>query len=150
MAFSYVVTSQKSTAVNHSIVCQFTSSDDTNLILSKGSHLEIHSFREEGLVAQFDLGLYGNILSIDKYRPASSTKDVLFVLTDKKHFSVLSYDVKNKKVTTEAVGNVKDRVGREAESGQRGFVDPDNRMLAMMLYDGLLKVLSLSNNFHSF
>jgi hypothetical protein len=52
----------------------------------------------------------------------------------------LAYDSVSKKVVPTATGNVKDRVGRDIETGQRGFVDPDRSMITMLLYDGLMKV----------
>ena len=140
MSFSYVVTSQKSTAVNHSIICKFTSETDCNLILAKGHHLEVHTLREDGLIAEIDVALYGNILSLEAYRPPTLLHDVIYVLTDKKLFCVLGFDALTRKIITRAVGSVKDRVGRECQSGQRGFIDPDNRMIGMLLYENSIKV----------
>ena len=140
MSYSYVVNSQKPTAVQHAVVCSFTSPDDTNLIIAKGNHLEIQTLKEDGLDPILDVALFGKITALDFYRPANTKQDILFVLTEKKHFSVIGYDAINKKFITRAIGNVKDRVGRDIESGQRGFIDPENKMIAMLLYDGLLKV----------
>lgn len=140
MSYSYVVNSQKPTAVHHTVVCSFTSPLDTNLIIAKGNHLEIQTLKEDGLAPVLDVALFGRITALDFYRPANSTQDVIFILTEKKNFSVIGYDTINKKLITRAIGNVKDRVGRDIETGQRGFIDPDHRMIAMLLYDGLLKV----------
>ena len=41
---------------------------------------------------------------------------------------------------TRSTGDVKDRVGKELEYGQRACIDPDNRMIGMLLYEGLIKV----------
>jgi DNA damage-binding protein 1 len=140
MAYSYVVTSQKPTAVFHSLVCSFTSSVDRNLVIARGNHIEIHTFREDGLSAEFDVPLFGKIASLDSYRPHNLDQDLIFILTEKKHFCILGYDAATKKLVTRASGNVKDRVGRDIESGQRAFIDPDNRVIGMLLYEGLLKV----------
>ena len=141
MSYSYVVNSQKPTAVQHTIVCNFTSPTDRNLIIAKGNHLEIQTLAEDGLTPILDVGLFGKITALDFYRPANTHQDVIFVLTEKKHFSVIGFDSINKKLVTRAAGNVKDRVGRDIESGQRGFIDPNNSMIAMLLYEGLLKVI---------
>jgi DNA damage-binding protein 1 len=145
MSYSYVVNSQKPTAVHHAVVCSFTSPLDTNLIIAKGNHLEIQTLKEDGLAPVLDVALFGRITALDFYRPANSTQDVIFILTEKKNFSVIGYDTINKKLITRAIGNVKDRVGRDIETGQRGFIDPDHRMIAMLLYDGLLKVTIVSS-----
>jgi DNA damage-binding protein 1 len=144
MSYSYVVNSQKPTAVHHTVVCSFTSPSDTNLIIAKGNHLEVQTLKEDCLAPVLDVALFGKITALDFYRPANSTQDVIFILTEKKNFSVIGYDTINKKLITRAIGNVKDRVGRDIETGQRGFIDPDHRMIAMLLYDGLLKVTTLS------
>ena len=140
MAYSYVVGSQKSTAISHSLLCNFTSPTDCNLVLAKGNYLEIHTLRESELIGVIDAPLFGNILAMDTYRHSTLNVDVLFILTDKRHFCVLGFDAENRKIITRAVGNVKDRVGKELECGQRGFIDPDNRMIGMLLYEGLIKV----------
>jgi hypothetical protein len=140
MAYSYVVTSQKPTAVHHSLICNFTAKEDVNLIIAKGNHLEVYLLKDDGLVLISELSLFGKVSSLDHYRPANSTQDALFVLSERKHFTVLIYDIASKKIIPKATGNVKDRVGRDIESGHRGFIDPEHRMIAMLLYEGLLKV----------
>lgn len=140
MSYNYVVNSQKPTAVHHTIVCNFTSTTDRNLIIAKGNHLEVQTLSNGGLLPILDVALFGKITALDFYRPANSTQDVLFLLTEKKHFSIIEYNSGTKKLVTRATGNVKDRVGRDIDGGQRGFIDPDNRMIAMLLYDGLIKV----------
>jgi DNA damage-binding protein 1 len=148
MSYSYIVNSQKPTAVQHTVVCSFTSPLETNLILARGNHLEIQTLKEDGLAPILDVALFGKITSLDFYRPVNSNQDVLFILTEKKHYSVIGYDSLNKKLVTRALGNVKDRVGRDIETGQRAFIDPDSRMIAMLLYDGLLKVEKMCNFFN--
>lgn len=143
MSYSYIVNSQKPTAVNHTVVCNFTSPLDTNLIIAKGNHLEIQTLKEDGLAPILDVALFGKITALDFYRPANCSQDVIFVLVEKKQFSVIGYDTEKKALVTRANGNLKDRIGRESGSGYRGFIDPDNRMIAMFLYDGLLKVRGL-------
>ncbi len=41
---------------------------------------------------------------------------------------------------TRAKGDVQDQIGRPVDNGQMGLIDPDCRLLALHLYDGLLKV----------
>ena len=141
MSYSYVVTSQRSTAVSHSIVCNFTSATDRNLIVARGNHLQIQTIREDSIVLEEDVPLFGHILSLDHYRPSDSdtNQDVLFILTKRKNFCVLAYDSVAKKVLTRTVGSVKDRAGREIEK-QNSFSDPQGRMIGMLLYEGQLKV----------
>ena len=138
--FSYIVTSQKSTAVNHSVVCSFFSHEEKNLIIAKGNNLEIHTLKENTLIADLDISVYGKIISLDMYRPTSFSQDLLFVLTESKNYCVLAYDLIEKKIVTKFAGTVKERKGREICYGQTSFMDPDNRMIGMHLYEGQIKV----------
>jgi DNA damage-binding protein 1 len=85
--------------------------------------------------------LYGRITTLQFYRPKNHPQDVLFVLTEKKHFSILGYDAVNKGIATWATGDVRDKIGKELEMGPVGMIDPDNRMIGMLLIEGLLKVV---------
>lgn len=140
MSYSYVVSSQRSTAVSHSIVCSFSSPGAKNLVVAKGNYLLVYLVSEDALTLLTETPLFGKIKCLDFYRPANLETDALFVLTERKSFCVLGYDAATGKLTTRAVGNVRDRAGRDVEIGQRGLVDPNFRMIGMVLYEGQLKV----------
>lgn len=140
MSYSYVVTSQKATAVSHAITCNFTAADERNLIVAKGNYLLVYAVRNGNLELVMESPLFGKIKSLEFYRPSTAVTDSLFVLTERKSFCVLGYDGQTNKLVTRAVGNVRDRAGRDIEIGQRGLIDPDFRMIGMMLYEGHLKV----------
>eukprot|EP01041_Mallomonas_annulata_P009800 gene9800-20388_t len=146
MAYYYLVTSLKPTAVQNAVVCNFTGGSEKNLIICRGNRLEIHTLCSEGLLPIFEAGLYGRIVSLVAFRPPTLVQDVLFILTDRKHFSVLSFDSSSKKLVTRATGNLRDKVGRDLESGSFGLIDPDNRVIGIFLYEGLMKVISILNN----
>jgi hypothetical protein len=69
MACNYVVTAQKPTMVTHSVVGQFTSEEDTNLIIAKSTRLELHRVTADGLAPVFDVGIYGRIAALELFRP---------------------------------------------------------------------------------
>lgn len=140
MSYSYVVTSQKPTAVNFSVVCNFTSAEERNLIVARGNYLSVYAVGENSINLVLETPLFGKIKCLDTYRPSASSTDALFVLTERKSFFVVGYDPENQKLVTRAVGNVKDRAGRDVEIGQRGLIDPEFRMIGMMLYEGHIKV----------
>jgi DNA damage-binding protein 1 len=87
-----------------------------------------------------EVPIFGRIVSLSHYRPHGSAQDVLYILTAKKFFCVLGYDAASGRITSRATGNLRDRVGRDSPHGPRGFLDPDGRMIAMILYDRTLKV----------
>jgi DNA damage-binding protein 1 len=144
MEHSYAVSTLEATAVTFSVVCRLsataTESEKSNLVLAKGNLLEIYSFSEDGLVKLLSTPLFGRITALETYQPGDLTYDVLFILTERKHFSILCYDGATNSLVTRAKGSLRDPVGRSLEQGQRGIIDPEGRMVGMMLDDGLLKV----------
>lgn len=142
MSHLYVVNSHKPTAIHHSASCAFTGPNDKNLLLAKCNILEFHVLREDGLKLLQSLTIFGRIVGLEPFRPAGSDTDSIFVLTDRKKFFILSYDAVLSKVVTRTVGNVKERKGRDAEMGQRAFMDPDYRIVGLQLYDSSIKVSS--------
>ncbi|RQM27715.1 hypothetical protein B5M09_002429 [Aphanomyces astaci] len=133
---NYVVTAQKPTSVTHSCVGNFTGSGDTNLILGKGTRVEIHLLTAEGLTPLHDVAIYGRITILELFRPPSSSVDLLFLCTQRYQFCVLEYNKATKTVVTKAHGNIRDSVGRMSEVITGGNIDPEGRLLGMNLYEG--------------
>lgn len=140
MSYSYVVTSQKATAVSHAVSCSFTAPNEKNLIVAKGNYLLVYVLRDGNMELVMESPLFGKIKCLEYYRQSTASTDSLFILTERKSFCVLGYDNQSNKLITRAVGNVRDRAGCDVEIGQRGLIDPDFRMIGMMLYEGHLKV----------
>lgn len=92
MSQQYVATAKKATAVSKSIVCHFTGPEDLNLVIAKGSHLEIRDITAEGLQHRLDVPLYGAIATMEAYRVTDESSDRMFVLTERYQFCVLQYD----------------------------------------------------------
>jgi DNA damage-binding protein 1 len=141
--WNYVVTANKPTAVNKSLVGNFTGPNDLNLIISKCTRIEIHLITPEGLQPMLDVGIYGRISAMELFRPKGEKQDLLFLLTERYKFCVLTYDAANGEIITRANGDVQDRIGRPAEIGHIGIVDPENRLIGMHLYDGMFKAIPI-------
>ncbi|ORX91440.1 DNA damage-binding protein 1-like protein [Basidiobolus meristosporus CBS 931.73] len=146
MAYNYVVTAQKSTSIQNAVKGNFTGPDHTNLIVSKGTRVEIYLLSPEGLRPFMEFGVYGRIATLKLYRPPGRDTDLLFVSTEKYKFFVLSYDHDAGVVNTEANGDLKDLTGKPCESGQIGLIDPECRLIGMHLYQGLLKVIPIESD----
>lgn len=137
--WNYVVSAHKPTAVTHSVTGNFTSPTDINLIVSKCTRLEIHTLTAEGMLPLLDVPIYGRIVTMELYRPVGEQQDLLFLSTEKYKFCVLGYDAKTGEIVTRANGDIQDRIGRPADIGQIGIIDPDCRVIGLHLYDGLFK-----------
>ncbi|EIE24281.1 hypothetical protein COCSUDRAFT_28729 [Coccomyxa subellipsoidea C-169] len=144
-AFNYVVTAHKPTSVTQSIVGNFTSPTDINLIISKCTRIEIHTLTPEGLKGVADVAIYGRVATMELFRPVGESKDLLFLSTERYKFCVLEYDSETGELVTRANGDIEDQVGRPCDNGQIGIVDPGCRMIGLHLYDGLFKVIPIDD-----
>ena len=77
------------------------------------------------------------------------TKDLLFLLTARYNAMILECVAPTDEssasdgafeIVTRAHGNVQDRIGRPAETGIIGIIDPSCRVIGLRLYNGLFKV----------
>uniref|UniRef100_A0A7N0V492 DNA damage-binding protein 1 n=1 Tax=Kalanchoe fedtschenkoi TaxID=63787 RepID=A0A7N0V492_KALFE len=143
--WNYVVTAHKPTNVTHSCVGNFTGPQELNLIIAKCTRIEIHLLTPQGLQPVLDVPLYGRIATLELFRPRGETQDFLFIATERYKFCVLQWDAESSEVTTRAMGDVSDRIGRPTDNGQIGIIDPDCRLIGLHLYDGLFKVIPFDN-----
>eukprot|EP01132_Coremiostelium_polycephalum_P003348 gene3348-4197_t len=143
MSYNVVSTVQKPTGVTHSLTGNFTSPTDKNLIISKCTKIEIFLMTQEGLQPMFDINIYGRIATLKLFRVAGEKQDFLFISTERYRFCVLAFDQDKREVVTKASGNAEDTIGRPTETGQIGITDPDGRLIALHLYEGLLKLIPI-------
>jgi DNA damage-binding protein 1 len=145
MEYTYLVSSHKSSAVRLAISCSFTSPTAKNLVIAKSNRIEVYSLGEDGLILNLETSINGTITAIDFYRPGNSDLDQIFVLTEKKYFCIFSYDATTKTLITRAKGDLGDRVGKPVENGHRILIDPGRRVIGLLLYEGLMKVIYHNN-----
>ena len=143
MSWNYVVTAHKPTNVTHSLTGNFTGPDEINLIVSKCTLIEVHRVDAEGLHCMKVVPLYGRVATMELWRPAGARQDMLFISTERYQFCILAYNAATDEIETRAKGDVQDRIGRPADSGQIAVVDPQCRLIGLHLYDGLFKVRRL-------
>ena len=146
MSYTYAVTSQRATAVKFAKVCHFTSIEFKNLILAKGNRIEVHRFTSDGLQLELQFPLYGSIATLEFYRPYGQSLDVLFIVTEKKQLTVLGYDEATKEVSAKFSGSIKDKIGKDRDSGIKCIVDPGNRMIGMLLCEGMIKIIPIEQS----
>lgn len=88
-----------------------------------------------------DVPIYGRVATLRMMRPPGERKDLLFICTERHKFCLLAFEEATGSLVTRAAGDASDRVGRPADAGQLGAVDPRCRAIALHLYDGLLKII---------
>ncbi|CAH1116723.1 unnamed protein product [Phaedon cochleariae] len=148
MAYNYVVTAHKPTAVTACVTGNFTSPSDLNLIVAKNTRLEIYLVTPEGLRPIKEIGLYGKVAVMKLFRPQHEKKDLLFIVTMRYNAMILECisDGDNIDIITKAHGNVADRIGKPSETGILAVIDPKARVIGLRLYDGLFKIIQLDKD----
>ncbi|XP_053613345.1 DNA damage-binding protein 1 [Plodia interpunctella] len=149
MAYNYVVTAQKPTAVTACITGNLTSPTDLNLLVAKQSRLEMYLVTPEGLRPMKEVGLYGRVAKMKLFRPPYEKKDLVFILTARYNAMILEWRTGANgelEVVTRAHGNVSDRIGKPSENGILMVIDPQARVIGLRLYDGLLKIIPLDKD----
>ena len=126
----------------NSILGNFTSPTDLNLILAKVNHIEVLSVTPEGLrpIKQFTIN--GRVEVMKFFRPQGLDKDRLFIVTAKNNAMILEADDSGNtlEIITKARGDVGDRIGQNAQTGTRAIIDPEARVIGLRIYDSLFKV----------
>ncbi|XP_072930200.1 DNA damage-binding protein 1 [Epargyreus clarus] len=149
MAYHYVVTAQKATAVTACITGNFTSPTDLNLLVAKVNRLEMYLVTPEGLRPMKEVGLYGRVAKMKLFRPPYEEKDLVFILTARYNAMILEWRLganNELEVVTKAHGNVADRIGKPSENGILAVIDPQARVIGLRLYDGLFKIIPLDKD----
>ncbi|XP_052756442.1 DNA damage-binding protein 1 [Galleria mellonella] len=149
MAYHYVVTAQKPTAVTACITGNFTSPTDLNLLVAKVCRLEMYLVTPEGLRPMKEIGLYGRVAKMKLFRPPYEDKDLVFILTARYNAMILEWRTGSNgelEVVTRAHGNVADRIGKPSENGILVVIDPQARVIGLRLYDGLFKIIPLDKD----
>lgn len=148
MAFNYLVTANRATAVTATDTGNFTGPNDLNLITAKSTRIEVSLVTQDGLKLVREIGVYGSVSAIKLFRPQGYTKDLLFFLTAKHHVAILecvegpqpdSYEI-----VTLKDGDVADPASSPAETNTIVIIDPQCRMIGLRLYTGLFKILPLN------
>jgi len=143
MSFNYIASSQFTTAVQEACLCSLRVGS-RDLVVAKGNRLELWRMSSDGdsLDCILESPVYGKIMALNKFRPSWMETDLLFILVEKKLFCILGWDDSKSKFISHAKGNVEDRVGTDRQTFS-AMIDPNSRMIALQLKEGLLKVIPI-------
>ncbi|KAF9925024.1 DNA damage-binding protein 1a [Linnemannia zychae] len=156
-----VFTARKSSAVFHAIKGNFTGPDDLNLILGKGTRIEVYLVSSDGLKIVKEFGIYGEIACLEPFRPPGHTMDMLLLTTTHYQMLTLSLRLSSSEggaglmatvapqfnIISDTYTDLQDRHARPSEAGQIVIMDPASSLICCHLYQGLLKCITV--NAHS-
>lgn len=144
MTGCFVVSGSRSSGVVSVARGHFTSPDSLSLVVAFTSHLQICNITSQGVVPIAQVPVYGRIAAMQLFALPGVATDCLFISTESNNFCVLSFDPVTQKIETRAAGDTSSRTSRIADTGQIGIIDPQCRVIALRIYDGLLKIIPIS------
>ncbi|PVZ98240.1 hypothetical protein BB558_002291 [Smittium angustum] len=137
LQYQLIATAHKPTSVYASISGNFIHPNHVSLIVAKCNRLETYNLRGNGLELLGEHIIHGR----------NSGRDHLVVLTEKRQFSVWSWNVEHGYLEVEFSGEIEGKSERPLETGSMLTVDPFGRCIAILGFQGIIHLLCISDNF---
>ena len=114
---------------------------------SKANILEIWGSAGECFSLIHSRSVYGRVEMLEKVRPADSKTDHLFIGTDRYMYFTVFWDLQTGQLQTNKIfSNQADKTSRKSQTQDRCQVDPTKDFMALLLYDGIVNVLPMSQS----
>lgn len=151
--WNYFVTAHKPTAVTHAIgPLRFTSPSPSDIIVVRAARLEVCRLKPADgggdsrcLEQVCCVPINGRVASLRSVSPRNEQQDLVLLCTEKQQVVVLGYNISSRLVVTIAVGSLKDAAARPVDHAPLCCCDPAGSVAAIYWYEGLLKVMALSD-----
>ncbi|ORZ19050.1 CPSF A subunit region-domain-containing protein [Absidia repens] len=140
--YTYATTLQRATSVQTAIQGNFLSPLETNLIVSKGSLIEIYSLINDLLVPTLDFDLHCRIESLKAFTLPNQATCSLFILSEQQTFCVLHFDTITNTITTKAHGALEQKNARPNDDIFT-VIDSENSTIMISAFTGLLFFIPL-------
>ncbi|KAI8994749.1 CPSF A subunit region-domain-containing protein [Pilobolus umbonatus] len=139
--YKYVVTAQKPTATHFAVKGTFTSAHGTDLVLGKGTRIEIYTITPDGLKSIIEFSIHGTIIALKLYKPRNRDRASLFIITSRHKYCVLSYH--NSQIITEASGDIGyPGQPRNETTTTIAEIDPTHEYFATTLFESTITIIT--------
>ena len=140
--YNYIGILKKSSAINNSLKCHFTSSKTTNLILSKNNIIEIYNLTKNGLESSPYIPIFGKILLLENIPSLTEKdKDNLFILTEDFDYALISSN--ENKIKNLINGSIKEDIGKKQDEILYDLDLKKNFML-ISVYQNIFHIICLN------
>ncbi|KAG0183044.1 DNA damage-binding protein 1a [Apophysomyces sp. BC1034] len=140
--YQYVVTAQKSTATQFAVKGSFTAVGEMNLVLGKGTRIEIYTLTPDGLKPTIEFSIYGTIADLKLYKTQDRVKASLFILTSRHKYCILSYCESTQQIVTETSGEIAmPGDARIKKEEVHSTLDSSCRYIAISLYESIVTII---------
>ena len=91
--------------------------------------------------------VYGKVEMLEKFRPPKSQVDHLFIGTDRYNYFTVFWDQDAGQLqTSKNFSNQADKTSRKSQTQTRCQVDPAQNFMALLLFDGIVNILPMSQS----
>ncbi|KAF2671696.1 hypothetical protein BT63DRAFT_422227 [Microthyrium microscopicum] len=143
---AYITPIHRPSGIRLALKLNLIDPDSESLVVAKFNRIETYQIGGSGAILNL-VGshlVYGRIVVLNKFRPADSLVDHIFVGTDTGHFFTASWNSNTQQLDTVfKLQDLADRTAREVQSGERSLVDPLNEFMLLEIYEGILTTIPL-------
>ena len=143
---AYVAPIHRPTSVRHGLKLRFMAADEDCLILAKSNRIELYKQSQDGLLLCHARSIYGKVTMLERLYIGHDCTDHLLVGTDRYMYFIISWDPVAKKLRTErSFQDQADKTSRDSQTEDRCLVDPSNRFIALLLFDGIVTIVPIAS-----
>ncbi|MCJ1356309.1 MAG: hypothetical protein MMC33_006304 [Icmadophila ericetorum] len=141
---AYLAPIHRPSSVRHALKLNFLSQAEECLVVAKANRLEFYAQTPSGLALRHTRSVYGKITMLEKFHPAGSVTDHLFVGTDRYIYFTVSWDSSSNQLRTEkSYVDQADKTGRDSQTLDRCLIDPTGRFMTLELFEGQVTVIPI-------
>ncbi|KAJ2586151.1 hypothetical protein H4R99_008542, partial [Coemansia sp. RSA 1722] len=148
MQYQYVVSAHKSSSVVSAASGAFVSPDSRNLLISRGSRLQVMRQQQTAsghLDPVNEYTVNGHLHHMEFLHPADRSTGYLLLVSSKRQFALVAWDEVAQNMVTESTGEFIERTGRPS-TRPLVAVDPMTRMFAVNAYQGIVHLFPMGKS----
>ncbi|KAI9667647.1 MAG: hypothetical protein M1821_000464 [Bathelium mastoideum] len=139
---AYIAPIHRPSSIKHALLLSFVSPEEEHLVVAKANRLELYSQNEDGITLLHAQTIFGKVTMLNKFKPAISKTDHLFVGTDKQAYFAVSWNSEQKRmVTVKSYIDLAEKTFRDSQTGDRSHVTPDGKYMVLELYEGVITIV---------
>ncbi|RCH97919.1 DNA damage-binding protein 1a, partial [Rhizopus stolonifer] len=142
--YHIATTINPATAVTNAIKGYFINSLQENLIVSKGSTIEIYSILNEGIKLLTHFSIYGVVDRLSVCHLPDRETCSLFILTDQKYFTIVTYSSRTETIVTEGHGILTESQAKITDQSTAIAMDTRTNTMLVSAFTGYLFSIPLA------
>ncbi|KAI8328162.1 CPSF A subunit region-domain-containing protein [Choanephora cucurbitarum] len=139
-----VTTINPATAVTSAVKGRFIHASAENLLVSKGSTVEVYTILADGIKLSTEFSVYGVIDKLEICQIPDRDTCSVFILTDQKYFTIISYSARTETMITEGHGLLDEPRAKISDQATAVVTETKNNTLLVSAYTSYLFSIPLN------